>query len=119
MDAGRAVPTVVNVWASWCDPCREEMPRLRDSSARLGSRAVFLGVDSKDIPGDAWAFLADAGVRYPQVIDPDGELLRALRLPGIPVTYVIDPVGRIVYRHIGEMNPRDITELEAAVSAAG
>lgn len=110
---------VVNLWASWCEPCRREMPRLRESSARLGARAVFLGVDSKDDEGDAWQFLAAAGVHYPQVVDPDGRLLAGLRLPGIPATYAVDRSGGIVYRHIGEMRPDDITALEAVVTAIG
>ncbi|MGH8894612.1 MAG: TlpA family protein disulfide reductase, partial [Actinomycetes bacterium] len=118
MDAGRAAPTVVNLWASWCEPCRREMPRLRASADRLGSRAVFLGVDTKDDEGAAWQVLADVRVRYAQVADPDGRLLAGLGLPGIPATYVVDPRGRVVYRHVGEMDRRDITALEEAVAAA-
>ena len=110
---------VVNLWASWCDPCRREMPRLRESARRLAARAVFLGVDTKDLAGDAWALLTQSGVRYAQVSDPDGRLLAALRLPGIPVTYVVDPAGGIVYRHIGELKEGDIRDLEAAVISAG
>lgn len=110
--------TVVNLWASWCGPCRVEMPRLRQSAARLGSRAVFLGVDTKDTPDTAWAFLRDTGVHYAQVVDPDGSLLHGLRLPGLPVTYVLDRSGAIVFRHIGELHDPDIADLEAAVTAA-
>jgi thiol-disulfide isomerase/thioredoxin len=116
MRDGRSVPMVVNLWASWCEPCRREMPRLRESSARLDAQAVFLGVDTKDSEADAWQFLAAAGVRYPQVVDPEGRLLAGLRLPGIPATYAVDRSGRIVYRHIGEMHPDDITALEAVLT---
>lgn len=110
--------TVVNLWASWCGPCRDEMPRLRDSAARLGSGAVFLGVDVKDDAQSARAFLNALSVGYAQVVDPQGKLLAALHLPGIPATYVLDSRGYIVYRHVGELRARDIAGLEAAARAA-
>lgn len=118
MGAAHGTPTVVNLWASWCVPCRKEMPRLRASAARLGPPVGFLGVDIKDDPGGAWAFLAEMKVRYPNVADPDGAMLAGLRVPGVPVTFVLDPTGAVVYRHIGELHDSDIVEMEAAARAA-
>lgn len=115
MATGHGVPTVVNLWASWCVPCRSEMPRLRASAARLGSRAGFLGVDIKDDPGSAWKFLADMRVHYPNVADPKAAMLAALHVPGVPITYVVDSDGKVVFRHIGELHESDIAEVEAAV----
>lgn len=115
MSGGRAVPTVVNLWASWCVPCKLEMPRLREAAGRAGSQALFLGVDIKDQPADGARFLARAGVRYPQVQDRTGQLLADLRLPGIPLTYVLDPTGVIRYRHIGQMQAQDVADLESAL----
>lgn len=118
ISGGRAVPTVVNLWASWCVPCKLEMPRLREAAGRAGSQALFLGVDVKDEPAAGARFLARAGVRYPQVQDRTGQLLADLRLPGIPLTYVLDPTGVIRYRHIGQMQAQDIAELESVLVSA-
>ena len=118
MAAGHGKPTVVNLWASWCVPCRAEMPRLRTSAAKLGASVTFLGVDVKDDPGAAWAFLRKTKVRYPNVADPSGGMLAGLRVPGVPITFVLDSTGAIVYRHIGELHEEDITQMENAAHAA-
>lgn len=118
MAAAHGTPTVVNLWASWCVPCRTEMPRLRASAGRLGPGAGFLGVDIKDDPGAAWAFLATMKVRYPNVADPDGAMLAGLHVPGVPVTFVLDSTGAVRYRHIGELHESDIVQMQAAARAA-
>jgi len=118
MHAGHGKPAVVNLWASWCVPCRAEMPRLRASADRFGSTVGFLGVDIKDDPGAAWAFLADMGAHYPNVADPEAKILAGLHLPGVPVTFVLDSAGTIVFRHIGELHESDIADLETATNTA-
>lgn len=118
MAAGRGRPTVVNVWASWCAPCRTEMPRLRDSAARLAPTTGFVGVDVKDDPGAAWAFLAQMQVHYPNVADPSAALLAGLHVPGVPITFVLDSTGAIVFRHLGELHESDIAEMETAARSA-
>lgn len=107
-------PTVVNLWASWCEPCRREAPRFGRAAGAVGSKVRFLGVDIKDDPGAARAFLSEFTIRYPQVTDPDGTFLAQLHLPGLPVTYLLDRNGRVVYQHIGEMHDADIADLLAA-----
>lgn len=118
MAAGRGRPTVVNVWASWCAPCRTEMPRLRASAARLAPTTGFLGVDVKDDPGAGWAFLAQMQVHYPNVADPSAALLAGLHVPGVPITFVLDSTGAIVFRHLGELHESDIAEMETAARSA-
>ncbi|WP_411284459.1 TlpA family protein disulfide reductase [Lapillicoccus sp.] len=118
MAAGHGRPTVVNVWASWCAPCRTEMPRLRASAARLAPATGFLGVDVKDDPGAAWAFLAQMQVHYPNVSDPSAALLAGLHVPGVPITFVLDSTGAIVFRHLGELHESDIAEMETAARSA-
>jgi thiol-disulfide isomerase/thioredoxin len=102
----------VNVWASWCTPCRTESPLLARSAAALSARGVrFLGIDESDRPAAARAFVRATGATYPQLVDPDGKLLRSLRmLPqrGIPSTLVVDRHGRIAGRVIGRITAADI-----------
>jgi thiol-disulfide isomerase/thioredoxin len=102
----------VNVWASWCTPCRTESPLLARSAASLSARGVrFLGIDETDPPAAARAFVRRTGATYPQLVDADGKLLRTLRmLPqrGIPSTLVVDRRGRIAGRVIGRITAADI-----------
>jgi thiol-disulfide isomerase/thioredoxin len=102
----------VNVWASWCAPCRTESPLLARSAVAMSARGVrFLGIDETDQPEAARAFVRRTGATYPQLVDPDGKLLRSLRmLPqrGIPSTLVVDRHGLIAGRVIGRLTAADI-----------
>lgn len=93
---GRTV--VLNFFASSCSPCKREAPALESLWRRNRSHGVIvLGVDSGDARGDAQRFLHAHGVTYPTVFDPGQTLaLGPYALPGLPVTYVINPAGRVV-----------------------
>ena len=99
----RGQPVVLNFWASWCVPCRREMPRLAAAARRLQGRVAFLGVDYKDPPEDALPFVRKTGVGYPSAVDRDGSLGARYGLYGLPTTVFIRPDGRIVGRYLGEM----------------
>lgn len=91
-------PLVVNAWASWCEPCRRELPLY----ARLAAtgKVDVLGVNWQDPqPDNALRLLADTGVTYPSLADPDG----LMRLAGLPVIFLIDEEGRVVYREYVEI----------------
>jgi cytochrome c biogenesis protein CcmG/thiol:disulfide interchange protein DsbE len=109
-------PVVVNLWASWCGPCKREMPSLQAAYRAFGGQVGFLGIDTKDDGNSANDFLAAMSVHYPQVVDGNGDLLHKLGGSGLPVTVVLDAAGRTVYSHRGELRSND---LKAALLAAG
>jgi thiol-disulfide isomerase/thioredoxin len=105
----------VNVWASWCGPCRSEMPMLAAAAKRLRSKGVrFLGLDEQDRASHARAFVASTGVTYPNLVDSNGSLLRKLRLlpqEAVPSTLVLDSQGRMAARVIGAITAKELTAI--------
>jgi len=94
----RGYPAVVNVWASWCGPCRFEFPRLQQVAAAYGRRVAFLGVDSEDSDAAASTFLEEAPVPYPSYTDPDKRIAESLGAShGFPDTAFYDRAGELVY----------------------
>lgn len=90
-------PVVVNVWASWCGPCRFEFPTLQKLSARYGKRVAFLGVNSQDSDDAARTFLSEAPVPYPSYTDPDKEIAHSIGADlGLPDTAFYDRRGELV-----------------------
>jgi thiol-disulfide isomerase/thioredoxin len=94
----RGHPVVVNDWASWCEPCREEMPLFGRSAARLGKRVAFLGVDAQDNRAAARTFLRERPVPYPSFDDPDSKISASQGpVNGYPRTAFYDPRGELVF----------------------
>ncbi len=104
-------PVVINLWATWCGPCREEMPILQDAFEQYGGKVSFVGVDTRDDPRAAAALLTEVGVTYPQLVDVDGQLLAHLRVPGLPVTVVLDDDGTVVDRQVGPVTPDRLADM--------
>ena len=99
----RGYPVVVNKWASWCGPCREEFPWFQDLSARLGKRIAFLGVNSNDSSAAARTFLEEYPVPYPSYSDPGQDIARAIKATtGFPGTAFYDRTGKLVYARQGQ-----------------
>jgi thiol-disulfide isomerase/thioredoxin len=111
---------VLNVWASWCGPCREESPLLARVAAATNAAGVrFVGIDEQDHADAARTFAASAGARYPHIVDPDGALLARLRLvpsSGIPSTLVLDRSGAVAARVIGPVDPQTFQALVVSVA---
>jgi cytochrome c biogenesis protein CcmG/thiol:disulfide interchange protein DsbE len=94
----KGFPAVVNVWASWCGPCRFEFPTLQKLSAKYGKRVAFLGVDSQDSDDAAATFLAEAPVPYPSYTDPDQGIAEAIGATrGLPDTAFYRRDGELCY----------------------
>lgn len=100
----RGRPVVVNFWASWCVPCRREMPQLAAAARRLDGRVAFVGINYKDQRGDALALARKAAVPYRSGVDADGAVGTRYGIYGMPTTVFVDAKGRIVGRYLGEMD---------------
>lgn len=112
---------VINVWGSWCPPCRKEAPDLQAASDELGSKAQFIGIDSRD-PGDAAprAFVRAHKISYPSIYDPDGsEVVKFHDLPpsAIPSTLIVDKQGRLAVRILGSISKDTLVDIVDDVAA--
>jgi cytochrome c biogenesis protein CcmG/thiol:disulfide interchange protein DsbE len=112
--------TVVNIWASWCVPCREEHPVLMELAKRSDIRLV--GINNKDEPGNARRFLGALGMPFAAVgSDRDGRVTIDWGGYGVPETFIVDGMGIIRHKHVGPLTAEDIagafaTQIEAAKS---
>jgi cytochrome c biogenesis protein CcmG, thiol:disulfide interchange protein DsbE len=101
-------PLVLNVWASWCGPCRAEMPALQQVYLKAKDQVGFLGLDSRDVVDAARRFAAQTGVTYPLAADPDGQAAAKLGAAGLPTTLFIGPDGTLRGRHVGALTAADL-----------
>ena len=104
--AGEVV--VLNFWASWCVPCRREMPALEAVHQQFAGRVAFLGVNHQDRRDDALELIAETGTSYPSVHDPEGDVAVAYELFGMPTTVFITADGLVAGRHTGELTDADL-----------
>jgi cytochrome c biogenesis protein CcmG, thiol:disulfide interchange protein DsbE len=103
-------PAVVNVWASWCGPCRKELPHYQAFSEQYAGKVRVLGVDFQDTRLDkARALIKKSGVTYPLLADPDGKL----RSRALPEVILVDAKGRVAYRQYVEIE--SVAELQRLV----
>ena len=104
-------PAVVNVWGSWCGPCKEEMPILVEFYAKAKEKLTLLGIDVEEAQvADGRHFVETRGITWPNLYDPDGRTAGALGM-GVPITYFVDAKGATVYKKIGVIT--SVQELEA------
>jgi cytochrome c biogenesis protein CcmG/thiol:disulfide interchange protein DsbE len=99
---------VVNIWGSWCGPCREEGPRLAAAARRYGDRVQFLGIDDKDDRGPARSFIREMGWTYPSLFDPAESIKTGLGFLGVPDTMFLDAAGKRVAVSSGPMSAEDL-----------
>ena len=100
-------PAVVNLWATWCQPCRKELPAFQVvSTTRPDVR--FVGVDIAEDATKARDFLAELGITFDQYLDDRGQLSEALGTAVLPVTIVVDADGKVATEHVGPMSVDDL-----------
>lgn len=108
-------PALVNLWATWCGPCRAEMPAFQAVAGDLGDVQV-VGINEGDAGDKAAAFLDEIGVTFPQYLDPDGAISAELRVSGLPATLVVDADGTVVSIHSGALDEDGIRDLAATLT---
>ncbi|MEV0001355.1 TlpA disulfide reductase family protein [Micromonospora sp. NPDC050980] len=106
-------PAVINVWASWCPPCRKELPAFQRLSERADGRFQVIGVNSRDSRGGAQSIGEDYGVAFPMLVDQGDAFERALERSAFPMTVLVGADGRI--RHIEATGALDDARLATLV----
>ncbi len=98
---GKAV--LLNFWATWCIPCKEEMPLLQKYADQHGANLVVLGIDSEEQAPDVKTFLEANNIHFPIALDFSGEITRRFQVNGLPTSFFIDPNGILRGEHIGAL----------------
>ncbi|BAS27267.1 TlpA family protein disulfide reductase [Limnochorda pilosa] len=101
LSANRGKVVLVNFWATWCPPCREEMPELERLHREEAGRVLVVGVDAMEDPETVRRFIEAEGYTYPVALDPKGEALAAYLTRAIPTSFFVTPDGFISRRHTG------------------
>ncbi len=108
LESFRGRPLVLNFWASWCVPCKAEMPAFERLYRTYGGRVQFLGIASGDTEAAARAFATERDITYPLALDRDDSVSASYSLFGLPSTYFVDADGVVVDSRAGEMSEAEL-----------
>lgn len=104
-------PVVLNFWASWCEPCKDEAPEFRRAAKAYADDVMFVGVAILDGPGPAGDFLKEYRIGYDSAIDTRGVVAKRFGVTGVPETIFIDRRGIVVGKYIGALRAGELTPL--------
>lgn len=110
LSALRGKPVVLNFWATWCIPCRNELPTIQRAAAHYGDRVVFAGVDQGETAETVQRFVAELGLTFPIPMDGKQDAATLYNVRGLPTTYFIDADGVIQAMWLGEMTSITLAE---------
>jgi peroxiredoxin len=111
-------PVVLNFWASYCHPCREEFPLFREELAEHPGEFVVLGVDAKDIESDARKFAEDQKATWPIVVDADNDVAQAYGVGAVPQTFFVKPDGTVALRYYAGIPASKWPDAVATITSA-
>lgn len=114
---GRVV--LVNFWATWCNPCRLEMPDLQARADRWRDQLAVLGVDFDEPEADVRAFRDELGLTFPLLLDPGAKVQELYRVVGYPTTVFVDEQGFVRVMHVGIMSPDQMDRYLAELGVGG
>lgn len=103
-------PAVLNLWATWCAPCRAEIPDFEEVHQARGDEVRFIGVNVGESSSQALEFLVEVGATYEQFSDPTGDVSVALRATSLPVTVVLAADGTVSRKHVGPLDQDGLNE---------
>ncbi len=118
---GSPHPVVLNVWASWCTPCRSEAPLLREAASQMAGRVRFVGIDVDDQQDGARRFIAEFGLDgFEHYFDPGGAVPADLGGVGVPITFFFRPGGTLLAVHRGVIDERTLAlQIDELLGAEG
>jgi peroxiredoxin len=99
---------ILNFWATWCAPCRLEMPDLQERADRFPDGLSVLGIDFAETAEEVAAFRDEVGIDFPLLLDPQADVQRLYRVLGYPTTFFVDEQGTIRFQHVGLMSGAQI-----------
>ncbi|HET7010431.1 MAG TPA: TlpA disulfide reductase family protein [Anaerolineales bacterium] len=114
---GRVV--LLNFWATWCDPCRLEMPDLQTRADRFGDQLVVLGINFDEPEADVRAFQEELGLTFPLLLDPGAKVQQLYRVVGYPTSVFVDEDGIVRFTHVGIMSGDQIDRYLAELGVTG
>lgn len=94
---------LINFWATWCIPCREEMPYLQTLATTHADHLTILGINMRERAAEIRPFVDELGLTFPILLQPDNEMLLAYSVRGLPLTFLVDPKGELVFRQVGPL----------------
>jgi thiol-disulfide isomerase/thioredoxin len=108
---------MINFWATWCEPCKVEMPDLQRIAAQHSDRLTLLGINMRESETEVRAFVDELELTFPMLLNPDDATITGYYVLALPVTAVISPDSNLVYRQFGPVDMEFESELAALLGA--